>query len=1144
MKDVFKEFKPSSWAIDNRTTIFIITAMLTIMGIRAYNHLPKELFPDVTMPTIYVSTIYPGSAPADVENLLTKPLEKEIGGINGVNKITSNSVQDFCSIQVEFVSGTNIDDANQKVKDAVDKAKPNLPSDLDPTWGPDVAKVEFSQFPIMQVNISGDYDLAGLKKYAELLQDKIEALPQITRADIIGAPEREIQINVNMYKAQAAEITMYDIYSAISSENKIVSGGTMKLGDMRRSISVSGEFTNVNQIENLTINNMQNQPIYLRDIAEIKDSFKEQESFARLNNKKVITLNVIKKSGANLIEASDSIRALVAKVHGKEVPRDVELTITGDTSTTTRTQVADLINTIIIGFILVTLVLMFFMGATNAMFVGLSVPLSMFIAFIALGASGWTMNVIVLFGFLLGLGIVVDDAIVVIENTHRIFGNGKMPIKLAAKNAAGEVFAPVLAGTMTTLAPFFPLLFWPGVIGSFMHGLPVTLIISLTASLVVAYLINPVFASAFMKPHYDNERPNRRRQIWWSFIIVVFGLLLDLTEQTLLGNVLITFVGVFWLYNLVLIKWVRTFQKRLWPAFQNRYASVLRWTLRHPVILFSSVAASLIIAIVLIVINISTNRGNGLEQFPSGDPNFIFAYVVMPVGTDQETTDSVTRIVENKIYGVLGKNNPIVKSVISNVAVGASEDPFDQSVNTNKGKVSVAFIESTDRRNRKAKPYEEKFREVLKGIPGAQITVGVEQNGPPQGKPINIEISGDKFDELIATSNNIKRYLDSLNIPGIEELRTDLQANKPEITIDLDRERMNREGISTQTVGFEIRNAVYGWEASKYKEGNDDYPIMIRYDESQRKNIDQLKDLKLTFRDQTNGHVRQVPLSAFADIRYSTTYSGIKRIDQKRVVTLGSNLLSGYESQQPVIMGQVTAALANYRTPEDVTIGYTGASQDMQETINFLGVAGLVALFLIIIILVAQFNSASKPIIIFTEVFFSIIGVLLGYGITGMNFSAVMTGVGVIALLGIVVRNGILLVEFTDLLIEQGVPLREAVVEGARTRMTPVVLTATATILGMIPLAIGLNINFYGLFTHFKPDIWFGGENVVFWGPLAWTIVFGLAYATFITLLVVPVMYLLNERFKAWVFRIFRISKKEKEVALVDAPVELEDSLV
>ncbi|MBP9883779.1 MAG: efflux RND transporter permease subunit, partial [Chitinophagales bacterium] len=589
MKHAFKEFKPSSWAIDNRTTVFIIVLMLTILGIRAYISLPKELFPDVTMPTIYVATIYPGSAPADVENLITKPLEKEIGAINGVNKISSSSVQDYSSIQVEFVSGTDINEANQKVKDAVDKAKTSLPNDLDPTWGPNVAKVEFSQIPIMQVNVSGDYDLAHLKKYAELLQDKIEAIPEINRVDMIGSPEREIQINVDMYKMQAAQISMYDIYSVINSENKIVSGGTIKLGDVRRSISVSGEFDNVTQIQNLTINNMQNQPIYLRDIAEIKDSFKEQESFAQLDNKKVITLNVIKKSGANLIEASDNIHALVDDVVGKEVPTDVNLTITGDTSTTTRSQVADLINTIIIGFILVTLVLMFFMGATDAMFVALSVPLSMFIAFLVLDAMGGTMNLIVLFAFLLGLGIVVDDAIVVIENTHRLFGNGKVPIKLAAKNAAGEVFAPVFAGTMTTLAPFFPLLFWPGVIGSFMHSLPVTLIITLTASLLVAYLINPVFASAFMRPHQDGVAPDRRRQLLWSIIFVAIGLLLTFFVNKVLGNVTITMVFLYWLYQLVLVKWVITFQKKGWPGFQNRYANFLKWTLRHPIILITSI---------------------------------------------------------------------------------------------------------------------------------------------------------------------------------------------------------------------------------------------------------------------------------------------------------------------------------------------------------------------------------------------------------------------------------------------------------------------------------------------------------------------------------------------------------------------------
>ncbi|MEI2673238.1 MAG: efflux RND transporter permease subunit [Chitinophagaceae bacterium] len=1121
MKDVFKEFKPSSWAIDNKTTIFIITIMLTIMGISTYNALPKELYPDITMPTVYVATIYPGSSPADMENLITKELEKEIGAISGINKIISNSVQDFSSIQVEFVSGTDIDDANQKVKDAVDKAKPNLPSDLDPTFGPNVQKVEFSDFPILQVNVSGDYDLATIKKYAEKIQDEIEELPEVSKVDIIGAPEREIQINVDMYKMQAAMLTMYDIYAAVSNENRIVSGGTIKVEDMRRSITVSGEFDNVAQIQNLTVNNANNFPIYLKDIAEIKDDFKEQESFARLDGKNVITLNVIKKSGENLIEASDNINALLVELEKKEIPSDVDVTVTGDTSTLTRTQVADLINTIIIGFILVTIVLMFFMGATDAMFVGLSVPLSMFIAFIVLSLLGISMNLIVLFAFLLGLGIVVDDAIVVIENTHRIFANGKVPIKTAAKNAAGEVFLPVLAGTMTTLAPFFPLLFWPGMIGSFMKGLPITLIITLTASLLVAYLINPVFAATFMKPHHDTDKPNRRKQGIWSAIVAGLGLLISLGGNPLLGNVMITFVAIFWFYNLVLIKAVKGFQKRGWPNIQARYASVLRWTLKHPIILFSSIIGTLILAIVMLGIT-----KPGVEQFPTGDPNFIYTYVVMPDGTDQQTTDSVTKLVEKRIYNVLGENNPLVKSVISNVTIGANEDPFDQSSYTNKGKVGVAFIDPADRRHQTSEPYMDKFREAVKDIPGAEITVGAEQNGPPAGKPINIEISGDDFDELIQTSNDIKRYLEGLNIAGIEELKTDLQANKPEITIDLDRERMNCEGISTLTVGGEIRNAVYGWEVSKFKEGNDDFPIVIRYDETQRKNIDQLKDLKITYRDMMTGQIRQIPLSAFAEIKYSTTYSGVKRIDQKRVVTLASNLLSGYESAQPAIMNEIKAALEDYDTPEGVSIGYTGASQDMEETISFMGVAWIISLFLIVIILVAQFNSISKPIIIFAEVIFSIIGVLLGYGIFGMDFSAVMTGVGVVALLGIVVRNGILLVEFTDLLIAGGMPIREAVVEAARIRMTPVVLTATATILGMIPLAIGFNIDFIGLFTQGKPDIWLGGENVVFWGPLAWTIVFGLGYATFITLLVVPVMYLYNDKFKTWVFKLLGIKRE------------------
>ncbi len=1129
----FKEFPLSSWAVDNRTTVFVMVAILVFLGLRTYQQLPKELFPDVTLPTIYVSTFYPGASPHDIENLITKPLEKQIGALSGINRIVSNSVQDFSGIQIEFNSEVAIDDANQRVRDAVDKAKPDLPTDLDPSLGPNVSKLEFSDFPIMQIHISGDYEPIFLKKYADLIRERVEQLPQVTRVDMVGAPEREIQINVDMYRAQAAQITLFDIYNAISNENRIVSGGTVRIGNMRHTISISGEFENPEQLASLVINNMHNQPIYLRDVAEVVDGLKEQESFARFNQQQVISLNVVKKSGANLIETSDQIHALIDDLSDRVIPAGIDVSITGDTSSFTRTQIKELINTIIIGFILVTLLLMFFMGVTDALFVALAVPLSVFLAFIVLAAMGWSLNVIVMFAFLLGLGIVVDDAIVVIENTHRHFANGRVPIHLAAKHAAGEVFAPVLSGTLTTLAPFLPLLFWPGVVGSFMLGLPLTLLLTLTASLIVAYLFNPVFAATFMKSASEQTKLNPKKRLLATAIAVAMGVALSVSGARLPGHIILFMVAFYWLYVWVLERAVHRFQSIGWPRIQQSYVRMVEWTLRNPIKLFLAIVLTFVFSVVLIIW-----RQPGVEQFPSGDPNVINTYIVMPIGTDQAVTDSITRLVEQRIWEVVGKENPIVRSVLSSVAIGAAEDPFEQNISSHKGKVTVHFIDPQQRRHRKSEVYMEKIRQAVRDIEGATITVGVQQAGPPQGKPVNIKIIGEDFESLIAAAVGVKKYLDSLAIEGVEELKMDLQPIKPEAVVTLDRERMNRLGITTKQAGFAIRNAVYGWEASRLRVGNDDFPIVIRFEESQRTDLEKLKDLIISYRDQTNGQIRQIPLSAFAHIEYKDTYSGIKREDQKRVITLESNLLSGYENRQPMIMGQIRKALEAYPLPNNVQIGFAGASQEMQETISFLSFAWLISLLLIIMIMVAQFNSVSKPFIIFVEVFFSIIGVLLGYGLTGMTITVVMTGVGVIALLGIVVRNGILLIEFTDKLIEQGMPVRQAVVEAARIRMTPVALTAIAAILGMIPLAIGLNIDFYGLITALKPDIWFGGENVVFWGPLAWTIIFGLSFATFVTLLVVPVMYLLNEQLKDWLNQ--KTGWPRKQVTSVAADIALE----
>jgi multidrug efflux pump subunit AcrB len=892
---------------------------------------------------------------------------------------------------------------------------------------------------------------------------------------------------------------------------------------MQRSISVSGEFDNIQQIENLVINSMTGASVFLKDIAVVKDGFAEQASYGRLDNKNVITLNVIKRGGENLILASDKIYDIIEEMEETEFPENLTIKVTGDQSDGTRVTLHDLINTIIIGFILVTIILMFFMGVTNAIFVGLSVPLSMFIAFMILPGIDFSLNMIVLFAFLLGLGIVVDDAIVVIENTHRIYDNGKIPIKTAAKKAAGEIFLPVLSGTATTLAPFVPLAFWGGIIGKFMFYLPITLIITLTASLLVAYIINPVFAVDFMKPHdHGPDKKKKARSFRITTIIMLsFAALFYITGSFGMGNFLVTMYLLYLLYRFVLEKAISNFQNKLWPRFQNVYGRFLEWALKRPRAIFWST-----VVLLLATIMITALRQPKIVFFPQADPNFVYVYATLPVGTKPAATDSVAKIIEDRVYNVLGENNPLVKSVITNVAVGANEAQDDRASYPNKAKVGVAFVKFAERNGESTAIYLEKIREAVKGIPGVEISVDQEQNGPPVAKPINIEISGENFEELIATSIDLKRYLDSMAVEGVEELKSDLQLNKPEVKIDINRERANREGISTAQIGMALRNAVFGAEVSRFRDDNDDYPIMLRFQENQRNNIEELKNLIITYRDMNmGGMVRQIPLSSIADVKYTSTYAAIKRKNQKRVITLASNVISDFNPNE--VVANIQKEIDNFnRYPETVAITMTGEQEEQAETASFLGFAGLLALALIVLILILQFNSIGRTVIILSEIIFSIIGVLLGLAIFDMEISIVMTGVGIVALAGIVVRNGILLVEFMDILRAQGYTLHDAIVEAGRVRMTPVLLTATATILGMIPLAIGFNIDFVTMFTELNPKIYFGGDNVAFWGPLAWTIVFGLAFATFITLILVPVMYEMSEQTKA---RLNRALKKKSD---------------
>ena len=1119
MKDTFKEFKPSSWAIDNRTAIYILTIIITLVGLMAYTSLPKEQFPEIKLPQIIVQTIYPGTSPDNMENLVTKPIEKQVKNLTGVKKVTSNSFQDYSVVIVEFNTDVKVDKAKQDVKDAVDKAKTDLPANLPNE--PEVKDIDLSEMPILYVNISGNYDLNRLKKYADLVKDNIEELKEIKRVDMVGALEREIQINVDLFKMQGAGMTFGDIEQTVGYENFSATAGEVSMNNQKRILSVRNEFKSADQIGNLVVRNQQGKSIYLKDIADVRDNFEEQKSYARLDGKNVITLNVIKAKGQNLIDASEKIEKLMEKLHEEQLPKDLNMVITGDQSESTKTTLHDLINTIIIGFILVTLILMFFMGVTNALFVAMSVPLSCAIAFLVLPSIGFTLNMIVLFSFLLALGIVVDDAIVVIENTHRIFDNGKVPIKKAAKLATGEVFLPVLSGTVTTLIPFIPLAFWKGVIGSFMFFLPITLIITLVASLLVAYIINPVFAVDFMKPHDASDTGKRRWSKKDKIVMIIFLSVIAISyvfQAWGFGNFIVFLYGFVLLEKFVFEKWIHKFQNKVWPAFQDWYTKWLKRSLAHPGKTLLIMAGVFVLAIVLMVV-----RKPKVVFFPSGEPNFTYVYLNMPVGTDQAYTNQVLSKLESRVYKALdidlekGKKNPAVKSVISNVTVGAI-DPNSGEVGDfpNKGKITVAYVEFAKRNGISTADLLEKIRTAVQGVPGAEVTVDKESGGPPLPKPIVVDISGDNLDSLIAASENVKRFLEKKQIAGVEELRSDFQASKPEIVFDLDRERMNNEGITTGQVAMGLRTAVFGKEISRFRDANDDYPITLRLAPVQRENVDAIRNMPIVYRDMgMGGMIRQVPVSAFANIRYGTTYGGIKRKDQKRIISLTSNVLGGYNENE--VVAAIKQELGDFKAPAGVSITMGGQQEEQAETGAFLGNAMMIAMALIFLILIMQFNSLSRTLIIMSEILFSVFGFLLGVGIFGIDISIVMSGIGIVALAGIVVRNGILLVEFMDLMLAEGMTPYDAIVEAGRTRMTPVILTATAAILGLIPLAVGLNIDFAKLFSELNPHIFFGGDSVAFWGPLAWTMIYGLSFATFLTLIIVPVLCLLSFKFKDWV---------------------------
>ena len=1143
-KNTEKEFGLSSWAINNKTTMYVLIAVIFYIGVSAFFSMPRENFPEVNETKIYVSSVFPGNTAEDIEKLITDPLEDKLKSVSNVVEITSTSQEDYSMVVVEFDEDITVEQAKQKVKDEIDTetSGEDWPTFNDAKVEPDVFDLSLSEeMPILNINISGDYPVEKLKDFAEYLQDEIEDIQEIKKADIRGAQEKEVEVAVDIYKMMAADVTFNDVIGAIRNGNVTMSAGNLITSGQRRTIRIIGEIEKPSELNNFVVKAENGNAIYLKDIATVTFKEEDKNTFAREFEKPVVMLDVKKRAGKNMVAAAEQIQLIVQESKDNIFPQDLEVTITNDQSPKTIGQVDDLVNNIIFGIILVVTVLMFFLGFKNAIFVGFAIPMSMFMSLMILNLLGHSLNTMVLFGLIMGLGMLVDNGIVVVENVYRLMDEEGMGRIEAAKKGISEIAFPIIISTATTVAAFIPLGLWPGIMGDFMMILPITLSVVLGSSLFVAIFFNSVLVSQFMSIE-DKDMP-LKQIIKTTSIIAIIGVLILLFGGAYrgLGTLMIFTAIMLWFYRWFIRKWANNFQTKTLVRLERWYEKKLRWALSgwKPYVLTIGTFTLLILAFVAFGASLGSQRTK-VEFFPDNKPNQIIVYIEYPEGTAIEKTNAITKEIEKHVVTVLNSakymdngHNFMVESAVSQVGAGAGNAQTDMgsaAETPHKAKITASMREYKFRRGEDSELLRQKVQSSLVGIyPGVLISVEKDVNGPPAGSPINIEIEGDDYNELIAVAENMREFINTKNIPGIDELKINVNKDKPTMRVVVDREKAGELGVSASQVGQQLRNSIFGSKAGIYKEDGDDFDIYVRFNEDIRYNTSALFNQNITFRDNT-GQLKSVPVSAVTKYENNSGFNAIKHKDTKRVVTVYSALSPGF-TDAGVIVAQVQNEMKNYEgLPENVKIDYTGQIEEQNKQMTFLVGAFFTGLGLIFFILIFQFNSISKPTIIMLAIFLSFIGVFGGIVITGSAFVIMMTMVGIISLAGIVVNNGVVLLDYAQLLIDRRKndlnlgkedyleedDLFESIVKAGKARLRPVLLTAITTILGLIPLAIGLNINFFTLFSEFNPHIYMGGDNVVFWGPLAWTVIYGLFVATFLTLIVVPILFYLVTRFKMW----------------------------
>ena len=1138
-KSVEKEFGLSSWAIDNPTVIYVMMAIFFYLGFSSYFDLPREDFPEIKETKVYISTPYPGNTAEDIERLIVDPLEDELNNVSNVVEILSTSQEDYGIITVEFDEDITVEEAKVRVKDKVDgvKAGADWPTFNGAKVEPNVFDLNLSEeIPIVNYNITGDYPVEKLKEFAEYLEDEIEKISEIKQVDIRGAQEKEVEVAVDVYKMMAAKVSFQDISNAIGGGNVTMSAGNLINSGQRRTIRILGEIEDPADLENFVVKSEKGSAIYLKDIAEVAFKDKETTTYAREWGEQVVMLDVKKRAGKNMVDAIEQADKIVQDARENFLPADVTVTSANDQSEKTINQVDDLVNNIIFGIILVVTVLMFFLGFKNALFVGFAIPMSMVISFFIIELLGYTMNTMILFAMIMGLGMLVDNGIVVVENVYRLMSEGMGRIE-ATKKGIGEIAVPIMVSTLTTVAAFVPLGLWPGIFGQFMKYFPITLSIVLGSSLFVAYFFNSMLVSKFMTVE-DKNMP-KKMLIRNTIILVVFGAFILVVGGAYsgLGSVLVFTAALMWLHRYVVKGMADRFQNKTLVAFENWYEGFLHMALRgrNAYAFFIGTFILLIVSLFMFGGSLGSGRTK-VEFFPDNQPKQIITYIEYPEGTAIERTNAITKDIEKRMNAVLNGDeyigedgeNFLVESSISVVGSGAGNPQTDGGSSADmphRGKVTASMREFKYRKGASSEELRVKVQEALRGIyPGVKISVEKDAAGPPAGYPVNIEISGKDYAQLIDAAEQLRDFINAQNVDGIEELKIDVNRSKPSIEVEVDRKKAGELGISASQVGNQLRNSIFGTKAGVYKEDGEDYDIYVRFNEDIRYNSSALFNQNIIFRDPATGQIKEVPVSTVATQKNTSGYSAIKHIDLERVVLLYSGVVPGANPNE--IVGMLKEKLKDFEMPKGTKYAFTGEMEEQEKQMMFLVGALLTGLFLIFLILIFQFSSVSKPAIIMVAIFLSFIGVFLGLVITGWNFVIMMTMMGIISLAGIVVNNGVVLLDYTDLLIQKkkyelGLgkkellsreDIMEAIIIGGKARLRPVVLTAITTVLGLIPLAIGFNIDFFSLFSEFDPKIFIGGDNVIFWGPLAWTVIFGLTFATFLTLIIVPVMNYLMYR--------------------------------